>query len=165
MATLSGVLRGQAQGPSSPKFGRANRARRRGRRPGTKIKFAAHACAKETERSFHAAGFPGQRLFFSWTSSSTAFGEGDAEKIDDIRDHLRHAVWGKRQQRIDLHYVLGYNHQIMPADEIINRTFEIFTAVERPITSLDGDTFVVHNHDVATIPNHRHFIELAQKEN
>ena len=86
------------------------------------------------------------------------------ENIDDMRDHLRHLVWGKQRQRIDLHYVLGYNGQIMSSDEIINRTFEVFAA-ERPITSLDGDMFVVHNHDVAMqYRNHiAHFLEPAKK--
>jgi hypothetical protein len=87
------------------------------------------------------------------------------EKIDDIRDHLRHLVWGKQRRRIDLHYVLGYNLQIMSAEEIINRTFEVFAALERPITSLDGNMFVVHNHDVAMqYRNHvAHFFEPAKK--
>jgi hypothetical protein len=87
------------------------------------------------------------------------------EKIDDIRDHLRHAVWGKRQQRIDLHYVLGYNHQIMSADEIINRTFETFTATANPVTSLDGEMFVVLNRDVAAqYRNHiAHFFSETKK--
>jgi hypothetical protein len=71
------------------------------------------------------------------------------EKIDDIRDHLRNLRWGKQKRRVDLHYVLAYNYQIMSADEIINRTFEVFTATDRPVTSLDGDMFVVHNREVA----------------
>jgi hypothetical protein len=135
---------------------------------GTKIKIDAHTYARETFEKVM-----GMQPIFPANIYFSAFDEHFnrlpltvmREKIDDIRDHLRHAVWGKRQQRIDLHYVLGYNHQIMPADEIINRTFEIFTAVERPITSLDGDTFVVHNRDVAAqYRNHiHHFFDEPKK--
>ncbi len=119
---------------------------------GTKIKFAAHTYARETFEQVMGMQpvFPAN-IFFS------AFDEQFSrmpvrlmrEKIDDLRDHLRHLTWGRQKRRVDLHFVLGYNHQIMSADEIINRTFEVFTATERPVTSLDGDMFVVHNHDVA----------------
>ena len=135
---------------------------------GTKIKFAAHASAKETfERVMGMQPVFPANIFFS------AFDEQFSrvptrvmrEKIDDLRDHLRHLVWGKQRQRIDLHYALGYNLQIMSADEIINRTFEVFAALERPITSIDGDMFVVHNHDVAMqYRNHvAHFFEPPKK--
>jgi hypothetical protein len=119
---------------------------------GTKIKFAAHTYAKETfERVLGMQPVFPANIYFS------AFDENFnrlpvrimREKIDDIRDRLRHLAWGRQKQRVDLHYVLGYHHQIMSADEIINRTFEVFTATERPITTLDGDMFVVHNRDVA----------------
>jgi hypothetical protein len=135
---------------------------------GTKIKFAAHASAKETfERVMGMQPVFPANIFFS------AFDEQFSrvptrvmrEKIDDLRDHLRHLVWGKQRRRIDLHYALGYNLQIMSADEIINRTFEVFAALERPITSIDGDMFVVHNHDVAMqYRNHvAHFFEPPKK--
>jgi hypothetical protein len=135
---------------------------------GTKIKFAAHTHAKETfERVMGMQPVFPANIYFS------AFDEhfnrqpvsAMREKIDDIRDHLRHLVWGKQRRRIDLHYVLGYNLQIMSAEEIINRTFEVFAALERPITSLDGNMFVVHNHDVAMqYRNHvAHFFEPAKK--
>jgi glycerol-3-phosphate O-acyltransferase len=135
---------------------------------GTRIKFAAHACAKESfERVLSMQPVFPANIYFS------AFDEHFnrmpiqvmREKIDDLRDHLRHRVWGKQRRRVDLHYILGYNLQIMSADEIINRTFEVFAALERPITSLDGDMFVVHNHDVAIqYRNHvAHFFETPKK--
>jgi hypothetical protein len=71
------------------------------------------------------------------------------EKIDDIRDYLRTLVWGKAKRRVDLHYVSGYNHNIISADEIINRTFQIFNRPNRHITAVDGDMFVVFNKEVA----------------
>jgi hypothetical protein len=71
------------------------------------------------------------------------------EKIDDIRDYLRTLEWGKDRRRVDLHYVLGYNHHIISADEIINRTFQIFSRPNRHITAVDGDMFVVYNRGVA----------------
>ncbi|MFO7707626.1 MAG: hypothetical protein R6V84_05580 [Desulfobacterales bacterium] len=135
---------------------------------GTKIKFAAHACARETFEQVMGMQpvFPAN-IFFS------AFDEQFnrmpvrlmREKIDDRRDHLRHLTWGRQKRRVDLHFVLGYNHQIMSADEIINRTFEIFTATGQPVTSLDGDMFVVHNHDVAAqYRNHiAHFFSESKK--
>jgi hypothetical protein len=135
---------------------------------GTKIKFAAHASAKETfERVMGMQPvFPANIYFSAFDEQFNRLPvQVMREKIDDIRDHLRHLVWGRQRLRIDLHYVLGYNLQIMSADEIINRTFEVFAALKRPITSLDGDTFVVHNHDVAMqYRNHiAHFFEAAKK--
>ncbi len=135
---------------------------------GAKIKLAAHACAKET---FEAV--MGMQPIFPANVYFSAFDEHFnrlpiqvmREKIDDIRDHLRNLTWGRQGQRVDLHYLLGYNRQIMAADEIINRSFEVFTAVERPITSLDGDMFVVHNRNVASqYRNHiAHFLEKPKK--
>ena len=135
---------------------------------GTKIKFAAHTYAKETfERVMGMQPvFPANVYFSAFDENFTRVTVSVMrEKIDDVRDHLRHLVWGKQRRRVDLHYVLGYNLQIMSADEIINRTFEVFAALERPITSLDGDMFVVHNHDVAMqYRNHvAHFFESAKK--
>jgi hypothetical protein len=135
---------------------------------GTKIKFAAHTYAKETfERVMGMQPvFPANVYFSAFDENFTRMPVSVMrEKIDDVRDHLRHLVWGKQRRRADLHYVLGYNLQIMSADEIINRTFEVFAALERPITSLDGDMFVVHNHDVAMqYRNHiAHFFEPLKK--
>lgn len=83
------------------------------------------------------------------------------DKIDDIRDHLRHLVWGEEKWRVDLHYVLDYQNHIMSAEEIINRTFDLFNYKHRQITARDGDMFVVYNNHVATqYRNHTaHFME------
>ncbi len=83
------------------------------------------------------------------------------EKIDDIRDYLRTLAWGKNKRRIDLHYISSYDQQIISADEIINRTFHIFSRPNRNITDIDGDTFVVYNKEVAQqYRNHTaHFFE------
>ena len=135
---------------------------------GTKIKFAAHAAAKETfERVMGMQPVFPANIYFS--AFDPQFNRMPTrvmrERIDDVRDHLRHLVWGRQRRRIDLHYVMGYNHQLMSSDEIINRTFDVFSPAERPITSLDGDMFVVHNHDVATqYRNHiAHFFEPPKK--
>ena len=71
------------------------------------------------------------------------------EKIDDLRDRLRQLRWGREKRLVDLHYVTGYNDQLITAEEIINRTFDIFNTSERRTAALDGDTFVVYNKDVA----------------
>jgi len=135
---------------------------------GTKIKFAAHTYAKETfERVMGMQPvFPANIYFSAFDEQFNRLSvSAMLEKIDDIRDHLRHLVWGRQRRRVDLHYVLGYNMQIMSAEEIINRTFEVFAALEQPITSLDGNMFVVHNHDVAMQYRYHiaHFLEPAKK--
>ena len=83
------------------------------------------------------------------------------ERIDDLRDRLRQLRWGRERRLVDLHYVTGYNEQLITAEEIINRTFEIFNTPERRTTALDGDMFVVYNKDVAQqYRNHvSHFFE------
>ena len=83
------------------------------------------------------------------------------EKIDDIRDYLRTLTWGKSERRIDLHYITGFNQHIISADEIINRTFQIFSRPNRHITAMDADMFVVYNKEVAQqYKNHTaHFFE------
>lgn len=87
------------------------------------------------------------------------------EKIDDIRDYLRHLAWGNENRRVDLHYVLDYRNHIYSADEIINRTFDLFNNEDRQITARDGDMFVVYNHHVAMqYRNHTaHFLEGLNK--
>jgi glycerol-3-phosphate O-acyltransferase len=87
------------------------------------------------------------------------------ERIDDIRDHLRHLVWGKNRWRVDQHYVLDYRNHIISADEIINRTFDLFNNQHKQITAKDGDMFVVYNQHVATqYRNHiAHFLENMKK--
>jgi hypothetical protein len=71
------------------------------------------------------------------------------ERLDDIRDHLRHLAWGTEKGRVDLHYVLDYRNHIYAADEIINRTFDLFNSGDRQITARDGNTFAVYNKHVA----------------
>lgn len=87
------------------------------------------------------------------------------DKIDDIRDLLRHLVWGMEKRRVDLHYVMDYRNHIFTADEIINRTFDLFNNENRQITARDGDMFVVYNNHVATqYRNHiAHFLEELKK--
>ena len=87
------------------------------------------------------------------------------DKIDDIRDHLRHLVWGLEKRRVDLHYVMDYRNHIYSADEIINRTFDLFNNENRQITARDGDMFVVYNNHVAMqYRNHiDHFLEELKK--
>jgi hypothetical protein len=119
---------------------------------GRKIKNAAYKYAEELFDEMLAMQpiFP-PNIYF------TAFNENFnrtplrvmKERIDDIRDYLRTLMWGKAKRRIDLHYVLGYNHHIISADEIINRTFEIFSRPNRHISAVDGDMFVVYNKEVA----------------
>jgi hypothetical protein len=135
---------------------------------GTKIKFAAHAYARETFEQVMGMQpvFPANIFFSAFDDQFSRMPVPVMrEKIDDLRDHLRHLTWGRQKRRVDLHFVLGYNHQIMSADEIINRTFETFTATANPVTSLDGEMFVVHNRDVAAqYRNHiAHFFSETKK--
>jgi hypothetical protein len=129
-----------------------------------KIKSAAHKHAEESFDNMLA-----MQPIFPVNIYFTAFADNFnrtpvrvmKEKIDDIRDHLRTLVWGKAKQRLDLHFVQGYNHHIISADEIINRTFQIFSRPNRHITDIDGDMFVVYNKEVAQqYKNHTaHFFE------
>jgi len=129
-----------------------------------KIKSAAHKHAEESFDNMLAMQpiFPANIYF---TAFADNFNRTPVrvmkEKIDDIRDHLRTLVWGKAKRRLDLHFVQGYNHHIISADEIINRTFQIFSRPNRHITDIDGDMFVVYNKEVAQqYKNHTaHFFE------
>jgi hypothetical protein len=129
-----------------------------------KIKSAAHKHAEESFDNMLAMQpiFPANIYF---TAFADNFNRTPVrvmkEKIDDIRDRLRTLVWGKAKQRLDLHFVQGYNHHIISADEIINRTFQIFSRPNRHITDIDGDMFVVYNKEVAQqYKNHTaHFFE------
>jgi glycerol-3-phosphate O-acyltransferase len=88
------------------------------------------------------------------------------ERIDDLRDRLRHLSWGNKKWRVDLSYVLDYRNHIISADEIINRTFELFSTPDRRITARDGDRFVIYNHHAAMqYRNHiAHFFEDDEKD-
>ena len=81
-----------------------------------------------------------------------------------MRDRLRTLTWGTEKRRVDLFYVMGYNHHIISANEIINRTFQNFNVPNRHITDIDGDMFVVNNRDVAQqYKNHTtHFFEETE---
>ncbi len=132
-----------------------------------KIKSAAHKHAEESFDNVLAMQpiFPANIYFTAFADNFNRTPVGIMkEKIDDIRDHLRTLVWGKAKRRVDLHNVLGYNHHIMSADEIINRTFQIFSRPNRHITDIDGDVFVVDNKEVAQqYKNHTaHFFEDMQ---
>ena len=129
-----------------------------------KIKSAAHKHAEESFDTVLAMQpiFPANIFFTAFADNFNRTPVGVMkEKIDDIRDHLRTLVWGKAKRPVDLHYVLGYNHHIMSADEIINRTFQIFSRPNRHITDIDGDMFVIYNKEVAQqYKNHTaHFFE------
>ena len=129
-----------------------------------KIKSAAHKHAEESFDNMLAMQpiFPANIYFTAFADNFNRTPVSVMkEKIDDIRDHLRTLSWGNAKRRVDLHYVLGYNHHIMSADEIINRTFQIFSRPNRHITDIDGDMFVVYNKEVAQqYKNHTaHFFE------
>ncbi len=129
-----------------------------------KIKSAAHKHAEESFDNVLAMQpiFPANIYFTAFADNFNRTPVSVMkEKIDDIRDHLRTLVWGKAKQRLDLHFVQGYNHHIISADEIINRTFQIFSRPNRHITDIDGDMFVVYNKEVAQqYKNHTaHFFE------
>jgi hypothetical protein len=129
-----------------------------------KVKSAAHKHAEESFEHMLAMQpiFPANIYFTAIADNFNRTPVGVMkEKIDDIRDHLRTLAWGKAKRRVDLHYVLGYNHHIISADEIINRTFRIFSRPNRRITDIDGDSFVVYNKEVAQqYKNHTaHFFE------
>ena len=131
---------------------------------GRKIKSAAHKHAEESFDNMLAMQpvYPANIYFTAFADNFNRMPAGVMkEKIDDIRDYLRTLVWGKARRRVDLHYVLGYNHHIISADEIINRTFQIFSRPNRHITDIDGDMFVVYNKEVAQqYKNHTaHFFE------
>ena len=135
---------------------------------GRKIKSAAHKCAEELFDNMLTMQpiFPANIYFSAFNDNFNRTPlRVMKEKIDDIRDYLGTLVWGKDKRRVDLHYVLGYNHHIISADEIINRTFQIFSRPNRHITAIDGDMFVVYNREVAQqYKNHTaHFFENMQQ--
>ena len=131
---------------------------------GRKIKTNAHKHAEDLFDDVLTMQpiFPANLYFSAFNESFTRTPvRVMKEKLDDIRDYLRTLVWGRNRRRVDLHYVLGYNHHIISADEIINRTFQIFSRPNRHITAIDGDMFVVYNREVAQqYKNHTaHFFE------
>ena len=131
---------------------------------GRKIKSAAYRHAEESYENMLSMQpiFPANIYFNAFNQDfSKTPARVMKEKIDDIRDFLRTLAWGKSERRVDLHYITGYNQHIISADEIINRTFQIFSRPNRHITAMDADMFVVYNKEVAQqYKNHTaHFFE------
>jgi glycerol-3-phosphate O-acyltransferase len=131
---------------------------------GRKIKNSAQSLAKSTFRKSLAMQpiFPANIYFSAFDEHFNRLSiRHMKENIDDIRDHLRHLLWGKKRWRVDLHYVLDHGNHIFSTDEIINRTFDIFARRDKQITARDGDMFVIYNNHVAMqYRNHiAHFIE------
>ena len=131
---------------------------------GRKIKNAAYRHAEESYENMLSMQpiFPANIYFNAFNQDfSKTPARVMKEKIDDIRDFLRTLAWGKSERRVDLHYITGYNQDIISADEIINRTFQIFSRPNRHITAMDADMFVVYNKEVAQqYKNHTaHFFE------
>lgn len=129
-----------------------------------KIKNKAQELAQQTFYRSMAMQplFPANIYFSAFDANFNRLSIKDLkEKIDDIRDHLRHLVWGNEKRLVDLYYLLDYRNHIFSADEIINRTFDLFNNEDRQITATDGDMFVVYNSHVAKqYRNHTaHFLE------
>ena len=134
---------------------------------GRKIKSAAQALAQSTFIRSQAMQpiFPVNIFFSAFDDNFNRVSINHMkERIDDIRDYLRRLTWGKEKRRVDLHYVLDYRNHIYSADEIINRTFDLFGTGDRQITATDGNMFVVYNKHVAMqYRNHiAHFLEGMQ---
>jgi hypothetical protein len=133
-----------------------------------KIKTASHKYAEDSYENMLSMQplFPANIYFRAFNENFSRLPvRVMKEKIDEIRDYLRTFAWGRSQRRIDLHYVMGYNNHIMSADEIINRTFQLFGPPSRHITDIDGDMFIVYNKNVAKqYRNHTaHFFENFEK--
>jgi len=129
-----------------------------------KIKSAAYKHAEESYENMLSMQpiFPANIYFSAFNQNfSKTPARVVKEKIDDIRDYLRTLTWGKSKRRVDLHFITGHNQNIISADEIINRTFQIFSRPNRHITAMDADMFVVYNKEVAQqYKNHTaHFFE------
>jgi glycerol-3-phosphate O-acyltransferase len=135
---------------------------------GRKLKNAAQTLAQNTFSRVLAMQpvFPANIYFSAFDEHFNRISVNNMkERIDDVRDHLRHLGWGQEKWRVDLHYVLDYRNHIYSADEIINRTFDLFNYRDRQITARDDNTFVVYNKHVATqYRNHiAHFMEGIKK--
>jgi hypothetical protein len=132
-----------------------------------KIKSAAYKHAEESFEQVMAMQpvFPANIYFSAFAQNFNRMPVRVMKsRIDDIRDYLGTLVWGKAKRRVDLNYILDYDHHIISADEIINRTFQIFKGPDRHITDIDGGMFVVYNKEVAQqYKNHTaHFFEGMQ---
>lgn len=135
---------------------------------GRKVKNAAKSLATSTFNKAMAMQpiFPANIYFSAFDASYNRIAISRMrDRIDDLRDYLRHLSWGKKKWRVDLHYVLDYRNRIISADEIINRTFEQFSCPDKQITYRDGDMFVINNrHAAMQYRNHiAHFLEDFDK--
>ena len=131
---------------------------------GRKVKNAAQTLAQNTfmKTLTMQPVFPANIYFSAFDAGFNRISiDHMKERIDDIRDQLRHLEWGQEKRRVDLYYVLDYRNHIYCADEIINRTFDLFNYGDRQITARDGNTFVVYDKHVAMqYRNHiAHFLE------
>ncbi len=136
---------------------------------GRKIKNAAQTMAQSAFEKTLAMQpvFPANIYFSAFDANFHRISiDHMRERIDDIRDHMRHMGWGPENWRVDLHYVLDYRNHIISADDIINRTFELFNTGLRQITARDGNMLVVYNKHVAMqYRNHiAHFMEGFKKQ-
>ncbi len=134
-----------------------------------KKKNAAKSLAKSTFQKSLAMQpiFPANIYFSAFDEQLTRISISRMrDRIDDLRDRLRHLSYGNKKWQVDLSYMLDYRNQIISADEIINRTFELFNTPERRITARDGDRFVIFNHHAAMqYRNHiAHFFEADEKD-
>jgi len=136
---------------------------------GRKIKNAAQALAQNTfDKSLAMQPvFPANIYFSAFDTNFHRLSiDHMRERIDDIRDHLRHLGWGQDKWRVDLHYVLEYRNHIYSADENINPTLDLFNYGDRQITARDANMLVVYNKHVAMqYRNHiAHFLEGLKKD-
>lgn len=136
---------------------------------GMKVKNAAKSLASSTFNKTMAMQpvFPANIYFSAFDEFYNRIAISRMrDRIDDLRDYLRHLSWGKKQWPVDLHYVLDYRNRIISADEIINRTFEQFGSQDKQITYRDGDMFVINNRHVAMqYRNHiAHFLDGFDKQ-
>ena len=169
---INGFCRDKHKGELSIKLGspvRIDTSQLRDPFLGRKIKSAAQTLAHNTFMKTLAMQpvFPANIYFSAFDAGFHRISvDHMKERIDDIRDQLRHLDWGLEKRRVDLYYVLDYRNHIYSADEIINRTFDLFNYGDRQITARDGNTFVVYDKHVAMqYRNHiAHFLEGPQKE-
>ena len=164
---IKAFCRDKRKGELSIKFGTPVKIKTSGLKEpfmGLKIKNTAKTLAFETFQKTLAMQpiFPANIFFSAFDDNFKRLSTARMrERIDDLRDQLRHLAWGKNKWQVDLHYVLDYRNHIISADEIINRTFDLFSNPQKHITARDGDMFVVYNNYVAMqYRNHvAHFFE------
>lgn len=111
------------------------------------VKDAAHAYARSTFKEVLSMQpvFPAN-IFF--TSFDEAFNKMPLQKFKERIHELCNSLYA-RAEDIDLHYLLGYDKQIISPDEIINRTLNIFNSDIRRIAGVEGDSVLVYDKDVA----------------